>query len=96
MTPRLGYLAGLVVCTGLMAFALYLQHVEQQEPCPLCILQRVAFIAMMAVFLAATLHGPGRTGAIVYGGLVFVTAAIGAANFSMKLARLASSPGFAK
>lgn len=79
LTPRLGYLAGLLVCLLLLAFALYLQHFEGQEPCPLCILQRVAFIAMMVIFLAGALHGPGRVGAIVYGGLLFIVAGIGAA-----------------
>ena len=79
MTTRSGYLAGFLVCAGLLAFALYLQYVEQQEPCPLCILQRVAFIAIMAVFLIAALHGPRRNGALVYSSIIFVIAGIGAA-----------------
>ena len=79
MTPRLGYTLGSLVCVGLLAFALYLQYVEHQEPCPLCILQRVAFIAMMIVFIVAALHGPARRGAIVYSGLLFVVAGIGGA-----------------
>lgn len=79
LEPRWGYLAGFVVCAGLLGAGLYLQYVEQQEPCPLCILQRIVFLAMMAVFLVAALHGPGRTGGIVYGGLLFVTSSIGAA-----------------
>jgi disulfide bond formation protein DsbB len=79
MTARQGYAIGLLVCAGLLAFALYLQHVEHQEPCPLCILQRVAFIAMMGVFLVAALHGPARRGAIVYSAILFVIAAIGSA-----------------
>lgn len=79
MTTRLGYGIGLLVCAGLLAFALYLQYFEHQEPCPLCILQRVAFIAMMAVFAIAALHGPRRGGAIVYSTLLFMFAAAGAA-----------------
>jgi len=79
MTRRWGYLAGLLVCAGLLGFGLYLQYVEHQEPCPLCILQRVVFLALMAVFLVAALHGPGRMGGIIYGGLLFVTSSIGAA-----------------
>ena len=77
--PRLGYSAGFVACAGLIAFALYLQHVGGQDPCPLCILQRVAFIALMVVFLVAALHGPGRAGAMIYGGLLFTVAGAGAA-----------------
>lgn len=79
MTPRLGYLAGFLMCAGLLAFALYLQYVEQQDPCPLCILQRAAFIAMMVLFLIAALHGPRRRGAFVYSALLFVIAGVGAA-----------------
>lgn len=79
MTARAGYTAGFLICAALLGFALYLQYVEHQDPCPLCILQRVAFIAMMAVFLIAALHGPARRGAIVYSTLVFIIAAIGAA-----------------
>jgi disulfide bond formation protein DsbB len=78
MTTRAGYAFGFLVCAGLLGFALYLQYVQNQEPCPLCILQRVAFIAMMAVFLVAALHGPARRGAIVYSGILLVVAAAGA------------------
>jgi disulfide bond formation protein DsbB len=78
MTSRLGYAFGFLVCLGLLGFALYLQHVEHQEPCPLCILQRVAFIAMMVVFAVAALHGPARRGAIVYSSVIFIIAGLGA------------------
>ena len=78
-TPRLGYGLGFVACLALLGFGLYLQYYEYQEPCPLCILQRVAFIALGAVFLVAAVHGPRRIGSIVYGGLLFVIAGIGAA-----------------
>lgn len=78
MNPRSGYVAGTAICAGLLGFALYLQHVAGQDPCPLCILQRITFIALGLVFLVAALHGPGRTGAIVYaviGGLLAATGA---------------------
>jgi disulfide bond formation protein DsbB len=79
VTPRLGYAAGFAICTGLIAFALYLQHFQGQDPCPLCIVQRMAYIVLAAVFLAAAVHGPGRTGAMVYGGFLVIVAALGAA-----------------
>lgn len=85
MTSRIGYTLGSLVCAGLLAFALYLQYVEHQEPCPLCILQRIAFIAMMAVFVVAALHGPRRRGAIAYSAVVFVVAGIGAAIASRQV-----------
>ncbi len=78
MTSRTGYAIGFLVCALLMAFALYLQYVEHQEPCPLCILQRVAFTAMMAVFAVAALHGPHRRGALVYSSTLVVFGVMGA------------------
>ena len=78
LTPRLGYSAGFLICGLLFAFALYLQYYEYQNPCPLCILQRVAFIAMMAVFLVGAIHGPRHTGATIYSTLLVIIAAIGA------------------
>ena len=79
LTPRLGYAAGFVVCAGLLGFALYLQHFQGQEPCPLCIFQRTVYMALMAVFLVGALHGPGRAGALAYGSIAFLVAAVGAA-----------------
>jgi len=77
--PRLGYALGSLVCAGLIGFALYLQYYEYQDPCPLCLLQRVVYIVLMAVFLVAALHGPGRVGALVYNALLVAIAATGAA-----------------
>ena len=65
---RLGYGAGFLACTSLIAFAYYLQYVQYQEPCPLCILQRLAFFGLGIVFLVAMLHGPGRVGSVAYSG----------------------------
>ena len=71
-----GALAG--VCALMMAYALYAQHVLGLEPCPLCVLQRLAVIATGVVFLLAFIHGPGLSGARVYALLVAVTAGAGA------------------
>ena len=76
---RLGYLAGFTVCAALIGFALYLQYVKGEDPCPLCMVQRVAFITLGALFLVAALHGPGRTGAAIYAVVLFIVAAAGAA-----------------
>ncbi len=78
MNTRYGYIAAAAICAALLGFGLYLQHVAGQEPCPLCIFQRVAFIALGLVFLVAALHGPGKTGGIVYGVLGTVIAVAGA------------------
>ena len=79
LIPRWGYALGFLACAGLIGFALYLQYFQNEEPCPLCIFQRVAFMALAAVFLAAALHGAGRRGATVYGALLVLVAAAGAA-----------------
>lgn len=85
MTTRTGYALGFLVCAGLLGFAYYLQYVEYQEPCPLCMLQRVAFLDMMVVFGIAALHGPARRGAMIYSALLFVMAAMGAAIASRQV-----------
>jgi disulfide bond formation protein DsbB len=79
MTSRIGYVLGLLICLGLLAFALYLQYAQGEDPCPLCILQRIAFIAMTVVFAVAALHGPARRGAVAYSTLLVVIAGIGGA-----------------
>ena len=78
MNTRYGYIAGAAICAALLGFGLYLQHAAGQEPCPLCIFQRVAFIALGLVFLVAALHGPGKTGAMVYAVLGGICAVAGA------------------
>lgn len=79
MNTRLAYLLGLLVCLGLMATGLYLQYIEHQEPCPMCIMQRIAYLVLMALFLVAALHKPARRGAVLYSGAMVLVAAAGAA-----------------
>jgi disulfide bond formation protein DsbB len=66
MNIRLANAAGALACAGLMAYALYAQHGLGLEPCPLCILQRVAVITLGVIFLVAALHRAGATGRTVY------------------------------
>ncbi len=70
---------GVLACAGLWAYALYVQHMLFIDPCPLCILQRVAFLAIGVVCLAGALHGPrGRAGRAAYGLAAGLAAAVGA------------------
>jgi disulfide bond formation protein DsbB len=78
-SARHGYLAGFLVCASLIAFALYLQYVQGEDPCPLCLLQRIAFMALGLVFLIAAIHNPGRTAATIYGALLILFSLAGAA-----------------
>lgn len=78
MNSRMGYIAGAAICASLLGFGLYLQYVDGQDPCPLCIFQRVAFIALGLVFVTAALHGPRKAGAVGYavaGGICALTGA---------------------
>jgi disulfide bond formation protein DsbB len=76
---RAGNLAGFAVCAALLGYAYYSQRVLGLEPCPLCILQRIAVLATGLAFLGAALHRPARTGAVAWAALIALTAAIGAA-----------------
>lgn len=90
---RWGNGLGFLACAGLMAYALYAEHVLGLSPCPLCIFQRVAVIALGVVFLIAALHGPGRVGARVYGVLAAITALAGIAISARHIWIQAQPPG---
>ena len=77
LSTRAWFAFGFAVCAGLIVFALYLQYVEHLEPCPLCMLQRVAFIVLGLVLLTGAIHGPGRIGARIYAGLATLAALTG-------------------
>lgn len=64
------YLAGALFASGLMGFGLFLQYVKHQDPCPLCMVQRLIFIAILVVFALAALHGPKRVGQRIYALLI--------------------------
>lgn len=78
LSGRTGYLLGFITSFGLVAYALYIQQRYDLEPCPLCIFQRIAFMAAGVLFLLAALHNPGRIGRSIYAVLQFVAAAVGA------------------
>ncbi len=51
----------IAICITLLGIALYLQIIEKMLPCPYCVLQRYAFLAVSAFcLLALTLQGVGR------------------------------------
>ena len=43
LNARTWFIAGFVICVGLLGYAYYLQYVELENPYPLCMVQRVAF-----------------------------------------------------
>jgi|SRR6185503_5840940 len=68
-----------LACALLLGFGFYLQYGKGLEPCPLCLVQRGFFMAVMAVCIVAALHRPGRLGAVLYGALAALFALGGAA-----------------
>lgn len=75
---RAQFLLGFAACMALLGYAIYSQLGLGLEPCPLCIFQRVAFVALALVFLAGAVHAPrsqgGRRG---YGVIGLIVAAVG-------------------
>lgn len=82
---RSQYLLGFVICVSLLAYAYYEQFALSVEPCPLCIFQRLAVIAMGIFFLIGAFHAPSAGGRKAYALLVMLAAAAGAAIASYHL-----------
>ncbi len=61
----------------MLAFGLYLQHVEGLNPCPMCIVQRYALIGVVLLALAGWRVKRMR-GFMVIGGLVTLVSGFGA------------------
>jgi disulfide bond formation protein DsbB len=64
LRPRPLYLMVAVVCAALIGAAMYLQFQKNLEPCPLCILQRYAYVLVGALALLAAVL-PALLGRIV-------------------------------
>jgi len=79
ISRRQANLLGFLLCVALMGYALYAQFALHLDPCLLCIFQRVAVIALGILFLAAALQDSKRWGSKVYGALLLLIAAGGAA-----------------
>lgn len=72
------FLLSFLACAALMGFGMFLQHVKNLEPCPLCIMQRYAFIAVGIVALIAGLHNPRGWGRVPYALGMLIGAGAGA------------------
>ena len=75
--PRQVFAAMALLCVGLLAFGLYLQHVVGLEPCPMCIVQRYALFGV-ALWAALGWMWAGRGVQLAMAGLAVVTAGFGA------------------
>ena len=65
-----------LTCLSLLGFGYYLQFVQDLDPCPLCILQRVAYLGIGLVCLVGFVHGSATR---IYNALALVCALAGAA-----------------
>ena len=77
LPSRAVFAALFAACASLIGFGLFLQHSQGLEPCPMCILQRYAFVSIGAVALIAALHGPVGIGVRVYSLLIAALAIAG-------------------
>ena len=79
LSPRIWFLTGFVGCFFMLATGAYFQVVEELEPCPLCISQRIAILVTGIVFLIAAIHNPQRGGGLkAYSIIGAITALCGA------------------
>ena len=78
LPARIAYLALSITALGLLGFGLYLQHGVGLEPCPMCIMQRYAFLVVALLALLGGVHGPTRRGSRIYAALIGVAALTGA------------------
>jgi protein dithiol:quinone oxidoreductase len=82
ISARWLYLAGALIVAALFGSALYLQYVLRQEPCPLCMVQRVIFIAIGVLFFIAALLNARRLAGRIYSTLIalFALSGVGVAS----------------
>ena len=80
---RKGYFYGFLASFGLVALALVIQTHYHLEPCPLCISQRMVFMGLGLIFLAAALQKPSAVGRKIYA-LLLVLTSMGGAGIAMR------------
>ena len=71
---RSGYFLGFIASFGLVGLALVIQTKYHLEPCPLCISQRMVFMGLGLIFLAAAIQKPVLLGRKIYAALLVLTA----------------------
>ena len=74
LSNRWFYSVGVLIVLGLIGGALYLQYGLREDPCPLCMIQRVIFILIGVICFIAAIHNAGRIGTWVYSTLIALTA----------------------
>jgi protein dithiol:quinone oxidoreductase len=75
---RIIFLLIFLVCAGLVSYAVSLQYSDDLLPCPLCVIQRIAYWLIGLTALLAFLHHPQQLGRRLYSGLIILFALAGA------------------
>jgi len=91
LPSRLVFAAVFLASASLIVFGLVLQHTVGLEPCPMCILQRYAFVMIGTVALIAAVHGPVHMGVRVYS-LVIAAFAVAGGSVSVRQSLLQRFP----
>jgi protein dithiol:quinone oxidoreductase len=78
LLARTWFFLGFLACAAMLAIAAYFQFVEDLEPCPLCISQRIIVLAVGIIMLAAAIQNPEKTGVRVYSILALLVSTFGA------------------
>ncbi len=81
-------LAVLGLIAAMLTAALFYEHVDGQEPCPLCLTQRIGFLLAGLMAFIALIENPGRP---IYTVLVALSSLAGA-GFSLRQIYLQSLP----
>lgn len=89
MNPRTLLLSIALACFGVVGVALYLQHVVDLAPCPLCVIQRYAFLTVGIVSLIGYF---AKSVKIPTG--IALLAALGGLGTAIKHVYILAHPGF--
>lgn len=90
MGARRIYIAVALAAVGLVAAALFMQHVVGLNPCPLCIFQRIAYLLLAAAAALAAWRAPRPAGRVF--GAVALLFALGGAGVAAWHVRLQGAP----
>lgn len=74
ISNRLIYGLGAFMTVLAMSYALYLEHVDGLDPCPLCVFQRLFAIAIGIILFVACVHNPKGIMERIYNGLCALAA----------------------
>lgn len=80
LRPRAMFILAAVGCMLVLAGAFYIQYGLEQEPCPLCYVQRLEVMLFAFFCLLGAIHNPAKLGQRIYGGLMLLAASTGIAT----------------